>query len=649
MWNWQIKKRKSGARTPAKKAGGRCFPRRMGAFVLAAALLFGLVGCAGQGGKDAQKDILSQKEPLEGRIPVTVLVKYAFSINSFEQMVEEKFPDIDIIQVGNYTRDMGIAEYEARLEHDDLTDVVMTWPLDVGQAYWKDRLIDLSGMDFTSKYNLSMLNEISQDGSLYYLPGPAQVRGIVYNKTLFEENGWEVPEDFEGFVALCKTIEASGMRSLQLGFQNTEVLDTAFFGFNYAGSFSNLQDMQWLEEYNSGTGSLEDHFAPAFEVFQRMIDEGIWQEADLEVDYAEREKMLFNRQCAMMEDSVLMARMGGIQTGTSDQFALMPFFSPGEESDWARLYMVCYIGLNKNLQKPENKDKYDAVLRLMDYISTVEGQEALAADTGAMFSSLSGAPAPEVVEIEDIKPALEQGRYAIFPRLENAQEALRQGLADMLRGTATAQDAMQAADAQNQQPKETIPPVTLATATHNFTLLETGNLVTDIMREKTGADIALFMDNGKDGRYNGKGISASLYAGDVTNVDLLRVLPDLKHGEEGVLWTVQMTGENLLNTLEYAIPVDNNQTGWFYYFSGLKMRYNVHNQPGERIQEITLADGSKLENDQVYTIAVMDNTVPEEYIIECEESSDTMYSVLETALQEQKTVSPAGDGRFRTA
>lgn len=60
----------------------------------------------------------------------------------------------------------------------------------------------------------------------------------------------------------------------------------------------------------------------------------------------------------------------------------MPFFSPGTPCDWDRLYMVCYIGLNKPLGEPQNKKKYDPVMQLMDYISTPEGQLALAADTG---------------------------------------------------------------------------------------------------------------------------------------------------------------------------------------------------------------------------------------------------------------------------
>ena len=116
------------------------------------ALVSGIAACSKA--ENSQQDILSQKITEDGRTQITVLVKYAFTINEFERVVEEKFPEIDIVQVGNYTRDMGTAEYEARLKNDDLTDIVMTWPLEVGEEYWEDRLIDLSGLNFSNKYNI---------------------------------------------------------------------------------------------------------------------------------------------------------------------------------------------------------------------------------------------------------------------------------------------------------------------------------------------------------------------------------------------------------------------------------------------------------------------------------------------------------------
>ncbi|MEG2200214.1 MAG: extracellular solute-binding protein, partial [Anaerovorax sp.] len=565
-----------------------------------------------------------------------------------EKDAEKKFPQLDIIQVGNYTADMGIAEYEARLKNNDLTDMVMTWPLDVGEEYWEDCLMDLSALPLSSKYATAMLNDISRHGKLYYLPGPSQVRGIVYNKTLFQENGWVVPDNYEGFIQLCKDIEAAGIRSLQLGLGNKEVLDTAFVGYGYESSFSKPENMQNIENYNQGKGSFADNFMPALETFQNLLDEGVLQKGDLKITYDDREKMLFNRQCAMIEDSVLLTRKGMEVNGCTDEFALMPFFNPNaENSDWARLYPVCYIGLNKQLTKDENKEKLACVMDLVEYISTPEGQIALAGDTDAMFSALKGVHPVETKEAVQLRPALEEGRYAIFPTLKNAQEALRSGLAGMVEGQLTMADVVKMVDKQNSSPPIPMIPTVIGKATEDFTLIDTGNFITDAMREKTGCEIALFLDNGKDGKSNQKGVSGRLYQGEITTIDIeKRIMPDFKYGEKGEIRKITMSGEDLRNTLEYAIPVENKKVGWFYYFSGLNMEYDPTAKPGTRIHKIRDLDGKEIDPQRIYSIAVTDENVPNEYVKTSKKTGILVKDVVVEAIVDAGVIQPAKDNRF---
>ncbi|MEG1577247.1 MAG: extracellular solute-binding protein [Oscillospiraceae bacterium] len=610
---------------------------------LLAAMLVSLSGCAPK--STAVDDVLTQKVTEQGRTPITVLVKNAFSVDGFEVAVEKKFPNIDIIQVGNHTSNMGIAEYETRMKHDDLTDLVMTWPLDAGSDYAPDRLLDLSALPCTARYNAAHLDKVSEDGKLYYLPGPAQIRGIVYNKTLFRENGWAVPKDFEGFLSLCDKIDQTGIRALQLGLGNAEVLDTAFVGYSLSECMSSPADFQWLNDYNSGEGSFAAHAAPALDIFQTLIDRKVLQPGDLKLTYADRETMVFSRQCAMVEDSVLIARMGMEHSGCTDEFGLMPFFNPGKNGDWARLYPVCYIGANRHLEEPQNKAKYELVLQLLDYISTPEGQQALMGDTGAMYSSLLGVPPPDVPEIVDLLPALESGRCTVFPTLKNAQSALRKGLAGMVAGTLTADQVAEMVEAQNKTPEVSASLLVLGSAAEDFTQIETGNFVTDAMRAKSGCEIALFLDNGKDGKTNGKGIGAKLYEGPLTVSDIFRILPDLRDNETMTLCEVTMTGENLIHTLEYAIPVDNHRTGWFYYFSGLQMEFSPTAQPGSRIKSITDADGNAIDPAKLYSVAVMDHSVPEDALETAEDTGIYIPDLLEEVIT-QNTISPSDDNRF---
>ena len=332
-----------------------------------------------------------------------------------------------------------------------------------------------------------MLNSIARDGKLYCLPCSAQVRDIVYNTILFEEKGWKVPYDFNRFIALCRTIEARGIRSIHLSFSNSELLDTAFGATaTEAASAPRPMPNGWPTTKGAGAASGSISAPPSY-VSNHAVQPPV------------RHGRGFGAHGP---------KGGYALTGSTDQFALMPFFSPGTPCDWDRLYMVCYIGLNKHLGEPQNKKKYDPVMQLMDYISTPEGQLALAADTGAMYSSVKKVPAPDIPEIADMLPALSHGRYAIFPESKNAQDALREGLAGMLAGALTQDDVIRMVDHQNKNP---LPPkacTVIGEATADFTLIETGNFLTDAMRAKAGADVALFLDNGNDGKDNGKGVSA---------------------------------------------------------------------------------------------------------------------------------------------
>lgn len=621
--------------------------RKKQALALALAMLLILTACTQQTQKkETEYDIITQVATPEGKTQVSVLVKYAFSVDTFEKAAEEALPNIDIVQVGNYTSDRGIAGYERMIRNNDLTDVVMTWPLEVAEEYWADNLMDLSALPETGKYNISILDNISRDGKLYYLPGPSQIRGIVYNKTLFAEKGWSVPTNFEEFTQLCKNIQASGIRALQLGFGNSEVLDTAFVGYGYEACYSKPADAQWLSEYNGGSGSFGEQFGPALDTFQSFIDQGIWRAEDLKVYYQDREQMFFNRKCAMIEDSAQVTKIGRDLYGYDDEFALMPFFNDGPQGDWARLYPVCYIGLNKNLEQKENNEKYDAVMQLIEYISTDEGQQALMGDAGSMYSSLNGVEPPSDPEIKSLVPALSHDRLAIFPTLQNAQTALRKGLAGMLKGELTKEDVIKMVDDENKNPTSAVPIKVLGQATSDFSLIETGNFITDVMREATGTEIALLLDNGKNGRYNSKGLSARLYEGDITHVDVGCLMPDWRKSETTKLRRAKITGENLVNALEHTLLVDDSHGGWFYYFSGIKVEYAPAAEQGNRVRKITDADGRELDMQKEYTVAFVDTTVDEKYFVYSELMGFKIADVVADAISAKKTISPRGDGRF---
>lgn len=118
-----------------------------------------------------------------------------------------------------------------------------------------------------------------------------------------------------------------------------------------------------------------------------------------------------------------------------------------------------------------------------------------------------------------------------------------------------------------------------------------GDLVTDIMREAVGADLAV---------NNGGGIRASINAGPITIGDIYTVLPF-----DNTLVKVQMTGRDLLAALEHSVRLYPEQNGGFLQVSGLELVFDPSREPGTRVMDVMIG-GQGLDLDKTYTVATND-------------------------------------------
>ncbi|MEK4564015.1 5'-nucleotidase C-terminal domain-containing protein [Alkalihalobacillus sp. FSL R5-0424] len=118
-----------------------------------------------------------------------------------------------------------------------------------------------------------------------------------------------------------------------------------------------------------------------------------------------------------------------------------------------------------------------------------------------------------------------------------------------------------------------------------------GNLIADVLRESTGADIALT---------NGGGIRASVAAGTITKGDLVEVSPFGNYG-----MTKEITGEQLLEILEIGVKEYPEPSGGFPQISGFSFSIDESKQPGDRVHSVNVA-GAPLDLAKSYTLATND-------------------------------------------
>lgn len=114
------------------------------------------------------------------------------------RFIRENYPDI--VGIGGDINYSNFLDAELFM---DISDLDVTG--DIKQAY--------ADMD-------KELEFIPQDG-IYALPYVANAAGVLYNKDMFEEHGWEIPETWSEFTALCEQIESEGIQPLYLGYKDT--------------------------------------------------------------------------------------------------------------------------------------------------------------------------------------------------------------------------------------------------------------------------------------------------------------------------------------------------------------------------------------------------------------------------------------------
>ena len=114
------------------------------------------------------------------------------------RFVREDYPDI--IGIG------GDINYSYYVDADILADV-SDYP---GMADIKQSYIDI----------LESLEIVPTEGT-FGVPYVANAAGILYNKDMFEEHGWEIPESWDELIDLCEEIKSEGILPFYFGFRDT--------------------------------------------------------------------------------------------------------------------------------------------------------------------------------------------------------------------------------------------------------------------------------------------------------------------------------------------------------------------------------------------------------------------------------------------
>lgn len=583
--------------------------RRLAGIFLAGIIALNLTACA----SNTQTDTQNKK--------TTITTLYYSTLPEFEKLVESTFDDIDL-EIEPSSLSTYNSDTLRRLRNDHGKDLIFTSMLNNEIS---DYMLDLSANSFTTNFVSSVMDIIQQDGKTVWLPMPSVCKGLIINKTLAKELGKDLPGSQQELKDLMSAAKISGKGADDEGF----VFATADIDGISSGELilstmvpdflGTMEGERWTNDFINksadAAGTLEEHLA----FFTSLSAEGYMDPSCLHLGITQKNAIPVIERMASRKMTVCYGYSDILQkirsSNTQDEFVMIPFLSNSGNASWVTTTPASYLGVNAAVA--EDKTKLDAVLRILELFSSPEGQFAILKDTKCDTSYLTETVEGSGAANSGLEKYLESGYVYNMNRFSSdIRWLLGINIIKVFTGDMEMSDALISIDNLNKNGEVSYAEDHTLIGSVNADMLyenyntrreETaiGNLIADSVAESADVDIAFI---------NGGGIRASLYAGDVYTSDLAAVCP-----YDNTIVVLDVTGETIYRMLENSIKMicyKNIPAGRFLQVSGLHYTFSVDKSseiaddennpvPAEtKLLKVTLADGSVIEKDKIYRVAV---------------------------------------------
>lgn len=556
--------------------------------LLAAAIMMlclGLTGC-----RPADENTSGDEhEPL-------TLLSLNIDRSAFLAALEENCPGVRIEFI-SYTGGSGTGYSQYLLDKGHPPDIYTISVFGM-QDKQKEYLLDLSGYEFLNNYNTVDINQVTLDGAVYMLPSSAAIMGLYYNKTMFAEHGWEVPQNFEELKALVEVIREAGIDPVSAQFKLPGNGFFDVFTMAKTGFLSTPEGRRWEQDFKNGDATAAEGLSAAVEAIQELIDCGFLDAEDTKRSSSEATNYFYDRGAAMYLNAGTIPRYTQNEDGTGDVYGIMPFYGPGTDSMVLIQQPQRYFGLSKELAEPGNEQKLEDALRVMEFFSTQEGQTALLSKKDNYVPPLKNSEIPEDSPFYEVEQVIRQRyvstlAYAGYePIIIGAGNKVR----DWVQGKCTGADVLACIDQLQAEYLSTGMSVE-GTAACDFTHEETVQLQAEAIRLAAGTDFAMIsMGVIRGGQENMGGACGQIFEGDINEDALISLMPNYCTDP---LYVLTLSGAEVRGLLETGLVAAEGAEGFPYIPSGLTAEMNEDGT----VKAVTLADGSLLDENAGYTVA----------------------------------------------
>lgn len=216
-----------------------------------------------------------QSENIDGKTVIELVQYKQEAVDVFKQLEEEFNRTHDDILLKIDSPNDATTIMKTRFIREDYPDILGIGG-DINYSYFIDAGIladvsDYPGMaDINQGYRdiLEGLEFVPTEGT-YGVPYVANAAGILYNREMFKEHGWEIPTTWEELIALCDTIRSEGILPFYFGFKDTW---TCLAPWNSLAV--DLAPADVCQQVNGGKTVFADEYREVAEKIQTLVTYG---------------------------------------------------------------------------------------------------------------------------------------------------------------------------------------------------------------------------------------------------------------------------------------------------------------------------------------------------------------------------------------
>lgn len=611
---------------------------RVASCLLVSALLWGATGCgSGANSDDAKTKIVIEFDDSSSIFTFFMELRDIFPEYEFELRATVRRGHIDPARdVSPFTSmERARALFIQASKHNDVADIVVSDAFGADIPNLTNAFAEVSGNAYTSRIQTSYLNNVAIGGRLYYLPFFIGLRGIVYNRTLFDEKGWAVPTNYAEFTQLLSTIYDSGMMPISvrtpLDF-GTGLYSTAYM----INEGTTMEGYRWLTDFSKGNAQATREGTVETLKYLRMLGD-LGHIADNQLTLKQSVAYLMkDREVAMcIANSEALSQI--YNSGTHDKFAMMPLYSETCPDGIIIEHNTLHLGMSA--KAAADPKKAEALDRIMDYIYSETGQKRMLDICRGLVSPCYGLMYNlDSPSLASFKKVLEGGNlivssvpFDVNKTFDDAMVAFLSGDGTEEADNALLQALYDARAAWLSLDKESNQVLTQATET--FSVQQVLNFVMKAMQTQTGCDVAVTPELTLPdfyGHYHDTQLTHSkIYDGDITAPLLEAVLV-----RQYDVQVYTMTGAQLLAL------VDHNKTNNNCF--GLTMELTLDKEKGfYRTTGAYLENGDRLDPNAEYRVCTSRNIfIPKSGYISAVPYEQTLIKTLVSYCASQESISP---------